>query len=153
MKEENRLGEKLPAFNSPKNWVEDYNDGHNQYVCSCVVCKERFYGYKRRVVCKECYSFASPPEPVKEERYCVDCSYYKGCESLMDVHPKDGCKLFEPTKPDPIQEIEQIELEVRYSEGYDFGKEFTIQEIDKMIGGATNCYAIEALEELKTRLK
>jgi len=48
----------MPEFDSPKNWVEDYKDGHNQYICKCVKCKESFYGYKRRIVCKECESRA-----------------------------------------------------------------------------------------------
>ncbi len=44
----------LPALDSHKNYPEDYADGHNQYVCKCYKCKEHFYGYKRRVICKEC---------------------------------------------------------------------------------------------------
>lgn len=44
----------LPEFDSPKNYPEDYVDGHNQYVCKCYKCKEHFYGYKRRIICKEC---------------------------------------------------------------------------------------------------
>lgn len=44
----------LPEFDSPKNYPEDYADGHNQYVCKCYKCKEYFYGYKRRIICKVC---------------------------------------------------------------------------------------------------
>lgn len=44
----------LPEIYSPKNYPEDYADGHNQYVCKCYKCKEHFYGYKRRIICKVC---------------------------------------------------------------------------------------------------
>ena len=44
----------FPEFDSPKNYPEDYADGHNQYVCKCYKCKEHFYGYKRRIICKQC---------------------------------------------------------------------------------------------------
>lgn len=46
----------LPKFDSPKNWTEDYNKNNGNYVCRCSVCKEYFYGYKRRTVCKVCDS-------------------------------------------------------------------------------------------------
>lgn len=44
----------MPRFNSPKNWTEDYELENGNYICRCSLCKEHFYGYKRRVICKEC---------------------------------------------------------------------------------------------------
>ena len=57
----------LPEPNSPKNWVEDYNGGENQYICTCIKCKQSFYGYKRRVLCKECEIDTVEQEEGKEE--------------------------------------------------------------------------------------
>jgi len=42
----------LPSFNSPKNYPED----KDQYICKCFSCGDDFWGYKRRLVCKECSS-------------------------------------------------------------------------------------------------
>jgi len=44
----------MPRFDSPKNWTEDYELENGNYICRCSLCKEYFYGYKRRVICKEC---------------------------------------------------------------------------------------------------
>jgi len=44
----------MPSFDSPKNWTEDYELENGNYICRCSLCKEHFYGYKRRVICKEC---------------------------------------------------------------------------------------------------
>ena len=46
----------MPSFSSPKNWTEDYEHENGNYTCKCYKCKEGFYGYKRRVICKECFS-------------------------------------------------------------------------------------------------
>lgn len=35
-------------------WPEDYANGHNQYLCSCVSCLAPFYGHKRREICRVC---------------------------------------------------------------------------------------------------
>ena len=45
---------KTPAFDSPKNWKQDYDKENGNYSCKCRDCNEYFYGHKRRVVCKEC---------------------------------------------------------------------------------------------------
>jgi hypothetical protein len=44
----------IPPHNSPKNWVEDFKFENGNYICHCYLCDGYFYGYKRRVVCKEC---------------------------------------------------------------------------------------------------
>lgn len=44
---------KLPKFDSPKNYKEDYTKD-NGYICKCYTCREHFYGHKRRTICKEC---------------------------------------------------------------------------------------------------
>jgi hypothetical protein len=44
----------MPRFDSPKNWKEDCELENGNYICRCSLCKEYFYGYKRRVICKEC---------------------------------------------------------------------------------------------------
>ena len=46
----------MPSFDSPKNWTEDYKHENGNYTCKCSKCKEYFYGYKRRTLCKECSS-------------------------------------------------------------------------------------------------
>jgi len=40
---------------TPKDWPEDYKFENGCYERSCVYCKSKFYGYKRRLVCKECF--------------------------------------------------------------------------------------------------
>ena len=44
----------MPDFDSPKNWTEDYELENGNYTNYCCMCNQYFYGYKRRVVCKEC---------------------------------------------------------------------------------------------------
>src|SRR5690606_30480947 len=56
---------KMPEFDSPKNWTEDYKLDNGHYVCTCSVCKEQFYGHKRRVVCRVCDEIA----PTEVETY------------------------------------------------------------------------------------
>jgi len=41
-------------YYSPRNWTEDEAHENGNYICVCVVCKERFLGHKRRVTCKVC---------------------------------------------------------------------------------------------------
>ena len=50
------------------DWPEDYPNG-GRYECYCARCDQRFYGHKRRWVCKLCasMSLAAPavlPRPV-----------------------------------------------------------------------------------------
>lgn len=42
------------AQQGSRDWKEDYADGENMYQCTCSICESKFYGYKRRVVCKVC---------------------------------------------------------------------------------------------------
>ena len=57
----------IPNDNSPKNWTEDYQHENGKYICHCVKCDEYFFGYKRRVVCKECATLSHPTLPSDEE--------------------------------------------------------------------------------------
>lgn len=36
------------------DWAEDFAHENGNYMCVCSHCKQRFFGYKRRVVCKVC---------------------------------------------------------------------------------------------------
>lgn len=40
--------------NPEKDWPEDFPHENGMYYCRCVHCKDRFIGYKRRVVCRKC---------------------------------------------------------------------------------------------------
>ncbi len=53
----------MPKFDSPKNWTEDYPHENGNYVNKCSFCKEYFFGYKGRVVCKECANKPSESPP------------------------------------------------------------------------------------------
>ena len=44
----------VPRVDSPKNWIEDYENENGNYICRCCRCKEYFFGHKRRVLCAEC---------------------------------------------------------------------------------------------------
>lgn len=39
---------------SKHDWPEDWPHENGMYYCRCIECKERFIGYKRRVICKSC---------------------------------------------------------------------------------------------------
>jgi hypothetical protein len=41
-------------LNSPKNWTSDFEHENGKYLCSCIFCRRKFLGHKRRNVCKEC---------------------------------------------------------------------------------------------------
>jgi len=47
-----RLSDLLPAY--PGDWPEDFKDENGQYMCVCVECDSHFWGYKRRIICKQC---------------------------------------------------------------------------------------------------
>ena len=57
----------MPEFDSPKNFPEDYPGENGNYICKCCKCKENFYGYKRRVICKECQEVETSEEVVQVE--------------------------------------------------------------------------------------
>jgi hypothetical protein len=40
---------------SKHDWPEDFKHDNGMYYCRCIECKERFIGYKRRMICKSCY--------------------------------------------------------------------------------------------------
>ncbi len=40
----------------PRDWATDFAHENGNYLCSCMHCKQPFYGYKRRVVCQECFN-------------------------------------------------------------------------------------------------
>lgn len=57
----------LPEFNSPRNWTEDYELENGKYICHCIRCNKSFFGYKRRLICKECDFEDATDEQVKAE--------------------------------------------------------------------------------------
>jgi hypothetical protein len=48
--------DKIIKYNEslPRNWVEDYEHENGNYLNFCGQCSRRFFGHKRRVICKEC---------------------------------------------------------------------------------------------------
>jgi hypothetical protein len=49
---------------SGRDWVEDFGHENGNYLCQCKSgCGQMFFGYKRRVICKQC---ATPKEPRDE---------------------------------------------------------------------------------------
>lgn len=38
----------------PRDWPEDFAHENGQYMCHCAECSERFFGHKRRRICKVC---------------------------------------------------------------------------------------------------
>lgn len=56
MPKSNKINEsyqnELDDFNFLKDWTDDSTLGISN--CICCICKEKFSGYKRRVICKEC---------------------------------------------------------------------------------------------------
>lgn len=37
-----------------KDWIEDSSFKSDYVLCICCICKEQFYGYKHRIICKIC---------------------------------------------------------------------------------------------------
>ena len=72
----------IPNHNSPKNWTEDYQHENGKYICHCVKCDEYFFGYKRRVVCKECATLSHPTLPSDEEIRSVRNTFVTPQEKL-----------------------------------------------------------------------
>ena len=78
---------KFPAEESNKNWPEDYPEGEHKYICSCAVCNETFYGYKRRVVCKQCQIEETKPLKPKPQFFAL-CFV-----ALQEIAKKKGYNL------------------------------------------------------------
>jgi hypothetical protein len=39
-----------------RDWPEDFPHENGMYMCKCRECNQRFFGHKRRMICKECNS-------------------------------------------------------------------------------------------------
>lgn len=48
------------------DWPEDFQYENGNYTCKCSVCKQKFSGHKRRIVCKVC---AEKTIEVNEQEY------------------------------------------------------------------------------------
>ena len=48
------ISDVMLRFDDKRNWVEDYKHENGKYLCMCYQCNRKFYGHKRRVMCKEC---------------------------------------------------------------------------------------------------
>lgn len=53
----------IKGLRSDRDWSEDFSDENGNYMNKCCVCKEFFFGYKRRVVCKKCKKKTTVPFP------------------------------------------------------------------------------------------
>jgi len=78
----------IPNHNSPKNWTEDYQHENGKYICHCVICDEYFFGYKRRVVCKECATLSHPTLPSDEVEFALKLNKYIH-DQCIDGTPHD----------------------------------------------------------------
>lgn len=97
----------IPNHNSPKNWTEDYQHENGKYICHCVICDEYFFGYKRRVVCKECATLSHPTLPSDEEikrkateyaeneNSCYTNDYYGYVNGAKDVRSIASARIAE----------------------------------------------------------
>lgn len=56
-----------PPYPSERDWKEDFVHENGNYECVCSICKNHFYGYKRRVVCKTCAIQYTAKEKIVEE--------------------------------------------------------------------------------------
>lgn len=45
-----------PGTISENDWVEDFHLENGNYLNRCIKCGCSFIGYKRRVICKACYT-------------------------------------------------------------------------------------------------
>jgi RNase P subunit RPR2 len=41
---------------SDRDWTEDFHHENGQYMNVCIKCEQTFIGYKRRFICKLCYT-------------------------------------------------------------------------------------------------
>lgn len=48
-----------------RDWPEDFAHENGRYLCGCLSCGNRFYGYKRRMCCKVC---ATAIQATQDER-------------------------------------------------------------------------------------
>lgn len=46
----------FPGCSRERNWEEDFDKENGQYLNNCITCKQLFIGYKRRIVCKACFT-------------------------------------------------------------------------------------------------
>ena len=50
----NEILKDFPDAGGEKNWIEDYEHENGFYQHVCRQCSFRFYGHKRRTICKTC---------------------------------------------------------------------------------------------------
>lgn len=92
----------FPEFDSAKNYPEDYTDEHNQYICKCYKCKEYFFGYKRRTICKECMETEESKTKIHEFK-----SNYQ--ELFNHMHDEHGLILLESEMDEIINIVNKMQ--------------------------------------------
>lgn len=45
----------VPSFYSSKDWAGDYTTENGIHQNICLKCREPFYGYKHRTMCRGCF--------------------------------------------------------------------------------------------------
>lgn len=89
-------------LNSPRNWTEDFPHENGNYMCNCTVCKNRFMGYKRRTVCKMCFTTESG------DYYCKPCN--KKVEKSCGKEPH--CAAYSPL-PNGLPDDDAIKAKIK----------------------------------------
>lgn len=52
----------LNSDHPEKNWTEDFSHENGNYLNHCIICKDDFFGHKRRVLCKSCSEIKTDPK-------------------------------------------------------------------------------------------
>ena len=48
------VNQEIQAVNLFRDWIDDSDFDLDYKLCECCVCKQSFFGYKQRVICKVC---------------------------------------------------------------------------------------------------
>lgn len=101
--EEQELNFKLTG----RDWTEDFYHENGKYCNVCYKCDQKFFGHKRRVICKPCQE-GKPEEQLKEkqeysrqevEKLLLDQMEYTAhslrYSSAVYVYPADHQKIYD----------------------------------------------------------
>jgi hypothetical protein len=78
----------LPFHNTQRDWTEDFSHENGNYMCICSICKEKFYGHKRRPYCKLCSKPVSENELKTSEEWSKNSSVI-----ILDPDGWDRCNF------------------------------------------------------------
>lgn len=88
----------IELHDSERSFKEDYGHENGQYVCICFMCKQKFMGHKRRVICKSC----SPKCDT-----CFDKGYYTMGGSFGGAVQTIQCTCQSLMVKKPLNDIDQ----------------------------------------------